>query len=106
MSEDKELILKTAVHLLAHYNWIAKWAAEQSLKRLNTVLKYHYMGHWALQTQWLHCRARATYLDEDFMGRIKHVAQKASGGGLVHTTSIVLQKWRRGTWLRWEACRP
>ena len=70
------------------------------------MLKHHYVGHLALQAQWLHCRAGATYLDEDFMGRIKHVAQKASGGGLVHTTSIVLQKWRKGTWLRWEALRP
>ena len=68
-------------------------------------VKHHYVGHLALPAQWLHCRAGATYLDEDFVGRIKHVAQKASGGGLVHTTSIVLQKWRKGTWLRWEACR-
>ena len=106
LPEDRELMVETAVHLLAHYNWLAKWAEEQGQKRWNTVLKHHYVGHLALQTQWLHCRAGATYLDEDYMGRIKHVAQKASGGGLVHTTSIVLQKWRRGTWLRWEALQP
>ena len=106
LPEDRELILDTAVHLIAHYNWLAKWAEEQGHKRWNTVLKHHYVGHVAEQAQWLHCRAGATYLDEDFMGRIKHVAQKASGGGLLHTTSIVLQKWRRGTWLRWDALRP
>ena len=106
LPEDRELILDTAVHLIAHYNWLAKWAEEQGHKRWNTVLKHHYVGHVAEQAQWLHCRAGATYLDEDFMGRIKHVAQKASGGGLLHTTSSVLQKWRRGTWLRWDALHP
>jgi hypothetical protein len=92
--EDREFILKIAMHLIAHYKWVAKWAEEQGLKHWNTVLKHHYVGHLALQAQWLHCRARATYLDEDFMGRIKHVSQKASGGGLVHSTSIEFQKWR------------
>ena len=92
--------------LIDHYKCLAKWAQGQGMKRWNTALKHHYVGHLALQAQWLHCRAGATYLDEDFMGRIKHVAQKASGGGLVHCTSIVFQKWRRGTWLRWEALRP
>ena len=99
--EDRELILQTAVNVIAHYKWLAKWAQYQGLKRWRTVLKHHYVWHLSLQSQWLHCRARATYLDEDFMGRIKHVPQKASGGGLVHTTSIVLQKWRKGTWLSW-----
>jgi hypothetical protein len=65
---------------MAHYNWLAKWAEEQGKKRWNTVLKHHYVGHLATQAQWLHCRASATYLDEDYMGRVKHVAQKASGG--------------------------
>ena len=92
MPEDRVLILINAVHLLAHYNWLAKWAQDQGLKRWNTVLKHHYVGHLALQAQWLHCRAGGTYLDDDVMGRIKHVARKASVGGLVHTTSIVLQK--------------
>ena len=77
--EDRGLILKTAVQLTAHYKWLAKWAQDQGLKRWSTVLKHHYVGHLALQAQWLHCRAGATYLDEDFMGRITHVCQKASG---------------------------
>ena len=47
-------------------------------------------------------RAGATYVDEDYMGRVKHVASKATGGGLMHTTRLVLMKWRRGTWLRWD----
>ena len=50
-------------------------------------------------------QSRGTYLDEDFMRRIKHVAQQASGGGLVHTTSILVQKWRRGTWLSWAVLK-
>jgi len=47
--EDRELILKTAVHLIAHYNWLAKWAQDQGLKRWNTVLKHHFVGHLLLQ---------------------------------------------------------
>ena len=66
--EDRELILKNAVHLIAHSNWLAKWAQDQGLKRWNTVLKHHYVGHLALQAQWLHCRAGATYFDEGFHG--------------------------------------
>ena len=104
--EDKELILKNAVRLIEHYSWLAKWAQYQGLKRWHTMLKHHYVGHLALQSQWLHCRARAAYLDEDFIGRIKHVAQKASGGSFAHCTSIVFQKWRKGTWLIWEALHP
>ena len=94
------------VHLLARNKWVAKWAQDQGLKRWNTVLKHHYVGHLALQAQWLHCRAGASYLDEGFMGCINYVSLNASGGGLVHATSTVLQKRRRGTWLRWEALHP
>jgi hypothetical protein len=31
--EGRELILKTAVRLIAHYSWLAKWAHNQGLKR-------------------------------------------------------------------------
>jgi hypothetical protein len=65
VQDERELILEIAVHLIAHYNWLAKWAEDNGLKRWNTVLKHHYMGHLAEQAQWLHCRAGATYLDED-----------------------------------------
>ena len=41
MPEDKELILKTAAHLLAHYKWLAKWAEEQGPNRKQTMLKHH-----------------------------------------------------------------
>ena len=39
--EDRELIFKIAVHLIAHYNLLAKWAQDQGLKRWNTVLHHH-----------------------------------------------------------------
>ena len=39
--EDRELRFKTAVHLIAHYKWLAKWAHDQGLKRWSTVLKHH-----------------------------------------------------------------
>ena len=41
-------------------------------------------------------RAGATYVDEDYMGRVKRVASKATGGGLMHTARPVLMKWRMG----------
>ena len=46
--EDRGLILKTAVHLIAHYNWLAKWAQGQGLKRWTTVLNTPLC--WALGT--------------------------------------------------------
>ena len=91
-----------ALNMLAHYSWLSKWAETTGAKRWNPVMKHHYTGHLALQAQWLHMRAGATYVDEDYMGRVKHVASKATGGGLMHTTKLVLMKWRRGTWLRWD----
>ena len=102
---DSQLLLDQVQALQAHYNWLAKWAEDNGLRRWNTVLKHHYMGHLAEQAQWLHCRAGATYLDEDYMGRIKNVAKRASGGGLRLTTAIVMAKYIRGTWLRWAASR-
>ena len=46
--EDRELIWETAVHLTAHYKWLAKWAPYQGLKRWHRVLKHHYVGHLTL----------------------------------------------------------
>ena len=63
LPEDRELILETAVRLIAHYNWLAKWAEKQGHKRWSTVLQHHYVGHLAEQAQWLHCRAGGTYPD-------------------------------------------
>jgi hypothetical protein len=80
--EDRELILKTAVHWIAHYNWLAKWAQGQGLKRWGTVLKHHYVGHLALQSQWLHCRAGATYWDEDFIGAASSMCPRRQVGWL------------------------
>jgi hypothetical protein len=77
--EDRERVLTIALNMLAHYNWLSKWAETTGAKRWNTVLKHHYTGHLAQQAQWLHMRAGATYVDEDYMGSVKHVASKVVG---------------------------
>jgi hypothetical protein len=97
------MLLRSGTELLAHYNWLSHWAENRGLKRWNSVLKHHYTGRLCELGQFLHLRAGATFLDEDYMGRIKGVALKASGGGLRHTTAMVVTKWLMGTWFRWTA---
>jgi hypothetical protein len=102
--QDSAALLTKVQEMQAHYNWLAKAAEGRGEKRWNTVLKHHYMGHWAEDAQWLHCRAGATYLDEDFMGRMKTVAMKCTGGvALYRLGVIVLAKYRRGMFLRWSS---
>ena len=48
-------------------------------------------------------RTFANYLDEDFMGRMKAVTRKSSGGGLWKTIDALLAKYIRGVFLRWRA---
>ena len=76
-----EKTLTIALCMLAHCSWLSKWAETTGARRRNTVLKHHYTGHLAQQAQWLHMRVGATYVDENYMGRVKHVASKAAGGG-------------------------
>jgi hypothetical protein len=64
------------------------------------------LGTWHCKRSGSIAEHVANYWDEDFMGRIKRVSEKTSGGGLVHATSIVLQTWRKDTWLSWEALHP
>ena len=47
--------------------------------------------------QWLHPKATATYMDEDFVGRIARIAKACAGGASTGTLgSVVLAKYRRG----------
>ena len=81
LTEAQSTTFKDTVDkLLAHYNWLARKAQDSGLKRWNTVLKCQYLAHLAQQRRNLHCRAGATYLDEDFMGRMKAVAKKSYCG--------------------------
>ena len=46
--------LTIALSMLAHCNWLSKWAETTSAKRWKTVMKHHYVGHLAQPAQWLH----------------------------------------------------
>ena len=58
-------------------------------RRWNTLQKHHYIGHVAPPAQWPH-RAAATYVADDYMGRVNHMPTKASAGGLRHPAGLVL----------------
>ena len=104
-SDIDSLAIMDAVHnLQAHYNWLAKWAEDRNLRRWNTVYKHHMIGHIAEDSQWLHVRAGATYMDEDFMGRMKTVAKKCTGGtALYKLGATVIVKYTRGLYMRWSS---
>jgi hypothetical protein len=83
--------LAIAVSTRAHYNWLSKWAETNGARRWSTVLEHHYTGHLAQQAQWLHMRAGATYVDEDYMGRVKQSTACFTEYGLLnHRTHALL----------------
>ena len=81
----------------AHLTWLRQWAIANEQQRWNIVYKLHYLGHIAEQAQWLSPRAGSTYIDEDFMGRMKNVATKCTGGSALYRLgNIILAKYSRG----------
>jgi len=90
----------TVCELLAHYNWLARLAEDNGAKRWNTVPKFHYFAHLALQCKYLHCKVGSTYLDEDFMGRIKTLARKSYCGNLAKCPRVIVVKYMRGCFVR------
>ena len=104
LTEAQSATFKDTVDkLLAHYNWLARKAEDSGLKRWNTVLKYEYLVHLANQCRHLPCRAGATYLDEDFMGRMKALAKKSYCGQLLKCPRVIVAKYMRGCFVRWQA---
>ena len=75
----------------AHLTWLMQWAIANEQQRWNIVYKLH-LGHIAEQAQWLSPRAGSTYIDEDFMGRMKMWPRNALVG--VHCTD-----WGTSSWL-------
>jgi len=101
---DARTMQSSVMNLLAHYNWLAKAAETTGSKRWNTVLKHHMLGHIAMDSAFLHVRAGSTYIDEDFMGRMKSVAMKCTGGmALYRLGATVISKYTKGLWLRWRS---
>ena len=104
--EDARAMMRAVTQLQAHYNWLAKTAELSGHRRWNTVMKHHMLGHIAMECQWLHVKAGATYIDEDFMGRMKTVARKCTGGmALYRLGATVIVKYTRGLYLRWSSRR-
>ena len=88
--------------LLGTYTALGNAAANTGQRLWNVTPKFHYLWHWGQQAQWLHPRATATYMDEDFVGRIAHTAKACTGGvSIARLGNIVLAKYRRGLFLRW-----
>ena len=89
--------------LLGAYTALGNAAAANGQRLWNVTPKFHYLWHWGQQARWLHPRATATYMDEDFVGRIAHTAKACTGGvSIARLGNIVLAKYRRGLFLRWS----
>ena len=104
LSDEDATQFFVKVHdMQAHLTWLRQWAIANEQQRWNIVYKLHYLGHMAEQAQWLSPRAGSTYIDEDFMGRMKNVAKKCTGGSALYRLgNIILAKYRRGMFLRWS----
>ena len=88
--------------LLGAYTALGNIAASTGQRMWNVTPKFHYLWHWGQQAKWLHPRATATFIDEDFVGRIARTAKACTGGvSIVRIGNILIAKYRRGLFLRW-----
>ena len=63
----------------------------------NPIPKCHFLFHLADRSKYLNPRACATFLDEDFVGKVKLIAQRSYCGTPLHKVpNSVCAKWRHG----------
>ena len=99
-SAKVECIVETS---LAHYNWLGRVAQVKKVRRWNTVMNFHFLGHVALQCKHLRCKVGATYLDKNLMGRMKSLAKKSYCGQLSKCPRVLVAKYIRRCFVRWQA---
>ena len=82
---------------LRHYNCAAVWARENNLKRWNVVPKMHFFAHIALTCRYQNPRTTWNYMDEDFMGIMKEIAEACTSGTPSHKVpKVAATKWGLG----------
>ena len=89
--------IETLVDLfLVEYQKLA-YAADMNSKWLwNNPSKFHVLWHWARKVRFIHPRRTNCYLDEDFVGRMKVLAQACASGS--NTEQVLYNRFIKRKW--------
>lgn len=100
--EASALLFEHTKILLVHYSWLASDACARGKLNWSIVPKHHFMWHLAEQARFVHPRCTWTYLDEDFMNVIVHIARSSSSVGMLQIADAVVLKYRAAMQLRMQ----
>ena len=81
---------------LLGYQRLAASAEANGQMLWNNPTKFHWLFHWSRKALYLNPRLTNTFIDEDFVGRIKHVVHSAAPGSsmpLMHTKTADKYRW-------------
>ena len=94
----EEKRFRTAVQqFLREYAVLASEADAASLKLFSVVPKLHYYWHLQHRAQFLNPRKGCTFIDEDYVGKIKDLVQSSASGSPSHLIPLaVADKYRWG----------
>ena len=79
LATTQELRESTDVFLNS-YNWLGLDADRRGLLLFSATPKLHYVLHLAYRARWLSLRRSAAWIDEDFVGHMKTLAQRCLTG--------------------------
>ena len=104
LSPEQVANVRDAVeNLLLQYNLLTQWAIESGRKLFNLVPKHHYVWHLAYFSQYSNPAYAATFLDEDYVGRISNAAHSCTMATPLTKVPLKLcQNYCAGMHLQWQ----
>ena len=86
-----------------HYSSLEAWARSMGYRRWGPIIKMHYAMHIAIQARVTNPRFGWTYMDEDFMGLLKQIAESCAKGTPAQGMVLKLcERYVRGIDFRWS----
>lgn len=100
-NEQHQVLTKSAVSFLGHYQWLHDWAEKEERHYFNIAIKFHMFHHLVINAKYLNPRKYWCFKGEDYVGRISHLAASVSMG--VRSTRLwqkIADKYRHWFHLR------
>ena len=82
--KDVHAFQREVCNFLKTYSLLANWADRSKLFVFSVTIKFHYMYHMGLRAEHLNPRLGCTMIDEDFVGRCKHVVAACANATEAH----------------------
>ena len=90
-------IMKHVDNFLVKYQECAFKAQEAGDLLFNNPTKFHWLWHWSRRSMFLNPTRTNTFVDEDFVGKMKTVVHScSSGSSLPHMQDVTAEKYRWG----------